>query len=201
MDCPAHPLLAAHARQAGFTVDARPWEEAAVNGDDRGPVGTTVVAVSYERPEGGHRGIALAARSEDGAAVAFVHRQIESWQAVLRTRRVLYVSEETPLPAAPPEGSPRPGHTPAPHAQGPWAPTTWTSGACTHPPPTPTPLRLPTTPHRHCPAPTSPPYRPRGREHVGRPGCPAAARPPPPARPPRRRNARCTGRWPGATRS
>ncbi|MGA6169956.1 4-hydroxy-3-methylbut-2-enyl diphosphate reductase [Streptomyces sp. NPDC012600] len=101
MDCPAHPLLSAHARRAGYTVDARRWEEKAVNGDDRGPAATTVVAVSYERPEGGHRGLALAARSEDGPAVAFAHRQIASWQAVLRTRRVLYVSE-----GAAPSGAP-----------------------------------------------------------------------------------------------
>ncbi|MBT2377332.1 4-hydroxy-3-methylbut-2-enyl diphosphate reductase [Streptomyces sp. CB00316] len=119
VDCPAHPLLSAHARRAGYTVDARPWEEAAVNGDDRGPAATTVVAVSYERPEGGHRGIALAARSEDGAAVAFAHRQITSWQSVLRTRRVLYVSEETA-----PSGAPAAGvrsATPAPHVPHPSA--------------------------------------------------------------------------------
>ncbi|MFD3412344.1 4-hydroxy-3-methylbut-2-enyl diphosphate reductase [Streptomyces cyaneofuscatus] len=114
MDCPAHPLLSAHARQAGFTIDAGPWGKAAVSGDDQGPVGTTVVAVSYERPEGGHRGIALAARSQDSAALAFAHRQIESWQAVLRTRRVLYVSEET---APPGEPAPRPAPAaPLPHA-------------------------------------------------------------------------------------
>ncbi|WP_329346022.1 4-hydroxy-3-methylbut-2-enyl diphosphate reductase [Streptomyces microflavus] len=133
MDCPAHPLLSAHARRAGFTVDARPWAEAAVNGDGRGAVGTTVVAVSYERPEGGHRGIALAARSEDSAALAFAHRQIESWQAVLRTRRVLYVSEET-APPGDPDARPAPA-APAPHAavppQGPGAPGgAWLACGC-----------------------------------------------------------------------
>ncbi|GAB2930273.1 4-hydroxy-3-methylbut-2-enyl diphosphate reductase [Streptomyces sp. NPDC058869] len=153
MDCPAHPLLTAHARQAGFTVDVRPWEESAVNGDDRGPGGTTVVAVSYERPEGGHRGIALAAHSEDSAAMAFAHRQIESWQAVLRTRRVLYVSEETTLPGAPPEGPSRTGHAPAPHAQGPWAPTTWAPGGLhTSAPQLPTPE----TSHHTTPSPSHP---------------------------------------------
>ncbi|MEU0700813.1 4-hydroxy-3-methylbut-2-enyl diphosphate reductase [Streptomyces bacillaris] len=179
MDCPAHPLLTAHARQAGFTVDARPWEQTAVNGDDRGPVGTTVVAVSYERPEGGHRGIALAARSEDSAAVAFAHRQIESWQAVLRTRRVLYVSEETPLPEAPPEDSPRPDHTPAPHAPGPWAPTTWTSGGLHTPAPHP---HAPAVPRHPAPSPSRPhpssvpPQGTRARGAVWLPcGCPAAS--------------------------
>lgn len=127
VDCPAHPLLTAHARQAGFTAEARAWEEAAVNGDGPGPVGTTVVAVSYERPEGGHRGMALAARSEDSTAVAFAHRQIESWQAVLRTRRVLYVSE-APQPEAPPEGSPHTARTSVHHARGPWTLTSRTSG-------------------------------------------------------------------------
>ncbi|MEW2067440.1 4-hydroxy-3-methylbut-2-enyl diphosphate reductase [Streptomyces sp. NPDC007346] len=168
MDCPAHPLLTAHARQAGFAVDARPWEEAAVNGDDRGPAGTTVVAVSYERPEGGHRGIALAARSEDSAAVAFAHRQIASWQAVLRTRRVLYVNEETAPPAHPTPttsvlptpgphtpGLPNPGlHTPEPH----------TSGLHTPAPHTPAP---------HAPA---PPQARGGAVGAWLPcGCPAAS--------------------------
>ncbi|WP_018488899.1 MULTISPECIES: hypothetical protein [unclassified Streptomyces] len=181
MDCPAHPLLTAHARRAGFTVDARPWEEAAVNGDDRGPVGTTVVAVSYERPEGGHRGIALAARSEDSAAVAFAHRQIESWQAVLRTRRVLYVSEETPLPGALPEDPSRTGHAPTPHAPGPWAPTTWTSGGLHAPTPHPHPHACaPGTPRHPTPSPSRPCAVPtqgaRARGAAWLPcGCPAAS--------------------------
>ncbi|MFE9699575.1 4-hydroxy-3-methylbut-2-enyl diphosphate reductase [Streptomyces sp. NPDC006270] len=104
MDCPAHPLLSAHARRAGFLVEALPWRAGDPTGGGKPP--TTVFAVSYERAEGGHRGLALAARTEDTAAMAFAHHQIETWGAVLRTRRVLYVNEERPAPSVPAPGAP-----------------------------------------------------------------------------------------------
>lgn len=91
VDCPAHPLLSAHARRAGFVVETLPWREPGPRGEGQAPA-TTALAVSYERPEGGHRGLALAARDDDAEALAFARHQIEAWATVLRTRRVLYVS-------------------------------------------------------------------------------------------------------------
>jgi 4-hydroxy-3-methylbut-2-enyl diphosphate reductase len=108
VDCPAHHLVAAHIRQAGFTVDCRPLPGENMSEDHAAGL-ATVVAVSYERPEGGHRGIALAARSEDTGAVQFAHRQIDAWRAVLRTRRVLHVTArtaETSTDDAPPRSTP-----------------------------------------------------------------------------------------------
>ncbi|PCG86539.1 4-hydroxy-3-methylbut-2-enyl diphosphate reductase [Streptomyces sp. WZ.A104] len=93
MDCPAHPLLSAHALRAGFAVATLPWPASGPGGRQEPAPPTTVFAVSYASPEGGHRGLAVAARSDEAAALAFARHQIESWGAVLRTRRVLHVSE------------------------------------------------------------------------------------------------------------
>lgn len=95
VDCPAHPLIGAHIRRAGFTADCRPLPEEDIRGGATAAP-TTVVAVSYQGPEGGHRGIALAAHREDTGAVRLAHRQIAAWQAVLRTRRVLHPTVPTP---------------------------------------------------------------------------------------------------------
>ncbi|NEC87826.1 4-hydroxy-3-methylbut-2-enyl diphosphate reductase [Streptomyces sp. SID12501] len=94
VDCPAHHLLAAHARRAGLVADSLSLSDTDL-GDALPEAPTTVFTVSYEKPEGGHRGLALAVRSNDPAAIAFARRQIESWQPVLRTRRVLYVVAPT----------------------------------------------------------------------------------------------------------
>ncbi|KMS72347.1 hypothetical protein ACM01_23695 [Streptomyces viridochromogenes] len=96
VDCPAHRLVAAHARQSGLAADSRPLPDEELR-DGLTTVPTTVFTVSYERPEGGHRGLALAARSDDPPALCFARRQIDSWRAVLRTRRVLYVAAQDPL--------------------------------------------------------------------------------------------------------
>ncbi|NEB00385.1 4-hydroxy-3-methylbut-2-enyl diphosphate reductase [Streptomyces sp. SID13726] len=115
VDCPAHQLLAAHVRRAGFAADGRrlPDPRAALDGTP-----ATVFTVSYEHPEGGHRGLALAARDDDPAALAFARRQLDSWRAVLRTRRVLYVG--APQPAQAP-GARVPAQT-SDAARGPWQP-------------------------------------------------------------------------------
>ncbi|MFF7445918.1 MULTISPECIES: 4-hydroxy-3-methylbut-2-enyl diphosphate reductase [unclassified Streptomyces] len=100
VDCPAHRLLSAHARQAGLGTASRSLSNEDLRGDlPTAP--TTVFTVSYERPEGGHRGLALAAHSDDATAISFARRQIESWRAVLRTRRVLHVTASDPLAPGP----------------------------------------------------------------------------------------------------
>lgn len=91
VDCPAHPLLTAHARQSGLAADSRSLPNEDLR-DGLTAAPTTVFTVSYERPEGGHRGLALAAHSDDATVLSLARRQIESWRAVLRTRRVLYVA-------------------------------------------------------------------------------------------------------------
>ncbi|GAB3949560.1 hypothetical protein GCM10028832_01810 [Streptomyces sparsus] len=50
-----------------------------------------VFTVSYEKPDGGHGGLAVAVDHADATAVSYARRQVESWRDVLRTRRVLYV--------------------------------------------------------------------------------------------------------------
>jgi 4-hydroxy-3-methylbut-2-enyl diphosphate reductase len=130
VDCPAHHLLAAHARRAGLVADSLSLSDTDLS-EALPEAPTTVFTVSYEKPEGGHRGLALAARSDDPAAIAFAGRQIESWQAVLRTRRVLYV-------VTPPTGSavdgPRTSGSPVPSqmsdaTRSPWQPCGCPAGA------------------------------------------------------------------------
>ncbi|MDC0770690.1 4-hydroxy-3-methylbut-2-enyl diphosphate reductase [Streptomyces sp. HD] len=104
VDCPAHRLVAAHARQSGLAADSRPLPDEELR-DGLTTAPTTVFTVSYERLEGGHRGLALAARSDDAPALCFARRQIESWRAVLRTRRVLYVAAQDPLGPRPSSAS------------------------------------------------------------------------------------------------
>lgn len=129
VDCPAHRLLTAHARQSGLTADLRSLPNEDLR-DDLTTSPTTVFTVSYERPEGGHRGLALAAPSDDTTALSFARRQIESWGAVLRTRRVLYV-------AAPDDVAPAPSSTSVP-AQNPRDPgSRWRICGC------PTSVRCP----------------------------------------------------------
>ncbi|MDO0909385.1 4-hydroxy-3-methylbut-2-enyl diphosphate reductase [Streptomyces sp. DT2A-34] len=121
VDCPAHHLLTAHAQEAGFTAETRALGRADL-GDGATTPRSTVFAVSYAKPDGGHCGLALAACAQDTAATAFARRQIESWSAVLRTRRVLYVVTEAarreeeaaqgPSTSVPPQASDS--------ARGPW---------------------------------------------------------------------------------
>lgn len=110
VDCPAHRLLAAHARQSGLGADSRSLPNEDLR-DGLTTAPTTVFTVSYERPEGGHRGLALAAHSDDTTALSLARRQIESWRAVLRTRRVLYVAAQNSL-APGPSSAPVPAQTP-----------------------------------------------------------------------------------------
>lgn len=112
VDCPAHRLVGAHVRQAGLlAADHRSLHNEDVRAD-LAAAPTTVVVVSYEKPDGaGYRGIALAANSEDTAAVRLARQQVESWRAVLRTRRVLHVAPRTAEGAV--DGS-RPRSTPVP---------------------------------------------------------------------------------------
>ncbi|MGW2387032.1 4-hydroxy-3-methylbut-2-enyl diphosphate reductase [Streptomyces sp. NPDC001658] len=109
VDCPAHRLLAAHARHSGFGADSRSLPNEDLR-DGLTAAPATVFTVSYERPEGGHRGLALAAHSDDTTALAFARRQIESWRVVLRTRRVLYVTAQNPLGPGP-SNAPVPAQT------------------------------------------------------------------------------------------
>jgi 4-hydroxy-3-methylbut-2-enyl diphosphate reductase len=122
VDCPAHHLLAERARRAGFIADSLSLSSTDLS-DARPSAPTTVFTVSYEKPEGGHRGLALAAHSHAPAAIAFARREIESWRAVLRTRRLLYVV--APATAGAAGGSAKPG-SPLPSqttdAHGPWQP-------------------------------------------------------------------------------
>ncbi|MEV6946759.1 4-hydroxy-3-methylbut-2-enyl diphosphate reductase [Streptomyces sp. NPDC051172] len=111
VDCPAQHLLAAHARQSGLAADSRSLPNEDLR-DGLTTAPTTVFTVSYERPEGGHRGLALAAHSDDATAVSFARRQIESWRAVLRTRRVLHVAAQS-SPAPGPSSAPVPAQPPA----------------------------------------------------------------------------------------
>ncbi|MFI6339850.1 4-hydroxy-3-methylbut-2-enyl diphosphate reductase [Streptomyces sp. NPDC050535] len=123
VDCPAHHLLAAHARRAGLVAESLSLPEADLR-DALPEAPTTVFTVSYEKPRGGHRGLALAARSDDPASTAFARRQIESWRAVLRTRRVLYVVAPGAAGAAAglrTPGSPVPAQT-ADGPRSPWQP-------------------------------------------------------------------------------
>lgn len=110
VDCPAHRLLAAHARQSGLDADSRSLPDEDLR-DGLTTAPTTVFTVSYERPEGGHRGLALAAHSDDTTALSLARRQIESWRAVLRTRRVLYVTAQNYL-APGPSNVPVPAQSP-----------------------------------------------------------------------------------------
>jgi 4-hydroxy-3-methylbut-2-enyl diphosphate reductase len=121
VDCPAHHLLTAHAREAGFTVETRALGRADLDGEATA-ARSAVFTVSYAKPDGGHRGLALAACAQDTVATAFARRQIESWSAVLRTRRVLYVATEA---ARQGEGGPQGPSTSVPPqaydtARGPW---------------------------------------------------------------------------------
>ncbi|MFE9768028.1 4-hydroxy-3-methylbut-2-enyl diphosphate reductase [Streptomyces sp. NPDC005808] len=126
VDCPAHRLVGAHVRRAGVTTDHRPLHDGDLRDDLTAPP-TTVVAVSYEKPEGGHCGIALAARSEDTAALQLAHRQIESWKAVLRTRRVLHVAPRTAKSTV---NGPRPRSTPVPPQSSSNSPSSWQTCGC-----------------------------------------------------------------------
>lgn len=110
VDCPAHRLLAAHARQSGLRADPRSLPNEGLR-DGLTTAPTTIFTVSYERPEGGHRGLALAAHSDDTTALSFARRQIESWRAVLRTRRLLYVAAQNSLTQGP-SNAPVPAQTP-----------------------------------------------------------------------------------------
>ncbi|MBB1246654.1 4-hydroxy-3-methylbut-2-enyl diphosphate reductase, partial [Streptomyces durbertensis] len=113
VECPAHQLVAAHLRHAGHRVDHRPLpgplQPSRVLGDaSSGAVpgshaATAVVAVSYEMPDGHHRGLAIAVRAEEHTLVQLARRQIDAWRAVLRTRRVLHVAPP-PAPAPRPRG-------------------------------------------------------------------------------------------------
>ncbi|WP_282702828.1 4-hydroxy-3-methylbut-2-enyl diphosphate reductase [Streptomyces sp. CC219B] len=94
VDCPAHHLLTARARQAGLVADSPSLPDTDLR-DTLPEAPTTVFAVSYEKPDGGNHGLALAVNSHDPATIAFARREIESWQGVLRTRRVLYVIAPT----------------------------------------------------------------------------------------------------------
>ncbi len=88
--CPAHHLLTAHARRAGYEAHSQALREPVAAHSD-GATPTTVFAVSYENPDGGHSGLAVAAPGSDTATAAFARDQIASWSTALRTRRLLYV--------------------------------------------------------------------------------------------------------------
>ncbi|MFI1733020.1 4-hydroxy-3-methylbut-2-enyl diphosphate reductase [Streptomyces acidicola] len=99
VDCPAHSLLAASTRRIGLTPNSGALPAACLN-YHLPQATTTVFAVSYEKPEGGHHGLALAAHGADPTAMAIAGRQIASWRAVLRTRRLLYVTSPTTVSGA-----------------------------------------------------------------------------------------------------
>ncbi|MFC9842592.1 4-hydroxy-3-methylbut-2-enyl diphosphate reductase [Streptomyces sp. NPDC060223] len=117
--CPAHHLLTAHAQQAGYEAHSQALPHTVMGSDSVAP--TTVFTVSYENPDGGHNGLAIAVHGSDTAATAFARRQMASWSGVLRTRRVLYVLPGKPEgrpdtaqePAVPVPGQ-QTGHSPAP---------------------------------------------------------------------------------------
>ncbi|MFD4527205.1 4-hydroxy-3-methylbut-2-enyl diphosphate reductase [Streptomyces sp. NPDC058470] len=117
--CPAHRLLTAHAQQAGYEAHSQALPHTVMHSDSVAP--TTVFTVSYENPDGGHRGLAIAVHGSDTTAAAFARRQIASWSAVLRTRRVLYVLPRKPERRADTAQGPdaavpgqQSGHSPAP---------------------------------------------------------------------------------------
>lgn len=117
--CPAHHLLTAHARRAGYEAHSQALRQPVTHAD--GATQTTVFAVSYENPDGGHSGLALAVHGSDTATAAFAREQIASWSTALRTRRMLYVHLDAPQERLDTAGQtdtsvPRqqPGHSPGP---------------------------------------------------------------------------------------
>ncbi|WP_416486223.1 4-hydroxy-3-methylbut-2-enyl diphosphate reductase [Streptomyces sp. CL12] len=126
VDCPAHGLLAALTRNSGLAPRSRALPAACLH-EHLPDAATTVFAVTYERPEGGHHGLALAADAKDSAALAFAGRQIDSFRAVLRTRRLLYVmAPTTNADGRAPAGSVPAGSVPAQTAAAP----SWESCGC-----------------------------------------------------------------------
>lgn len=99
VSCPAHPLIAARARQAGFAT-ATGTLSAPASAEESAAATATLFTVSYEQTDGGYAGLALAAPGHDTAAMSYARREIESWRSVLRTRRVLHVADTSSFDAA-----------------------------------------------------------------------------------------------------
>ncbi|GAA3876361.1 hypothetical protein GCM10023084_31660 [Streptomyces lacrimifluminis] len=120
IDCPAHRLLTAHARRAGYEARSRALRQPGIHAD--GAPRTAVFAVSYENPDGGHSGLAIAVHGADTATASFAREQIAAWSTALRTRRMLYVRLDAPQPrldTAGRTGTRVPGQQPC-HSPGPW---------------------------------------------------------------------------------
>ncbi|MFI6409391.1 4-hydroxy-3-methylbut-2-enyl diphosphate reductase [Streptomyces sp. NPDC050548] len=125
IDCPAHHLLTAHARRAGYEAHSQVLRQPVTHAD--GPTQTTVFAVSYENPDCGHSGLAIAVHGSDTATAAFAREQISSWSTALRTRRMLYVRLDAPQEHLDTAGR---TDTSLPRQQPGHSPTSWRACGC-----------------------------------------------------------------------
>ncbi|MFF4503697.1 4-hydroxy-3-methylbut-2-enyl diphosphate reductase [Streptomyces sp. NPDC001401] len=92
VSCPAGPLIAARARHAGFAT-ATGTLSAPTSTEEPAAAAATLFTISYEQPDGGYAGLALAASGDDTAAMSYARQEIAAWRSALRTRRVLYVAD------------------------------------------------------------------------------------------------------------
>ncbi|MGX9889361.1 4-hydroxy-3-methylbut-2-enyl diphosphate reductase [Streptomyces sp. NPDC002276] len=125
IDCPAHHLLTAHARRAGYEAHSQVLCQPVTHAD--GATRTTVFAVSYENPDGGHSGLAISVDGSDTATAAFAREQIASWSTALRTRRMLYVRLDAPQERSDTGGR---TETPVPRQQPGRSPAPWRDCGC-----------------------------------------------------------------------
>lgn len=87
---PAAPLVAGQLRRDGWPVREQP-----ITPHTGGAEGDSVMfAVTYADRAGGAVGFAVCARSDDPAATAAAASAIDTWRAVLRTRRLLLATAD-----------------------------------------------------------------------------------------------------------